>query len=83
MCINLDLDRQSFAFETPEALRRQVKQVVDTLAEPEGGLMVFASCYGLNIPLDNMEALAQALEDYCLAGSGVVRYSHTEGLLSA
>ncbi len=67
MCINLDLDRQSFAFATPAELRRQVKEVVDTLAAPEGGLMVMASCWGTNIPLENIKALAEALEDYCLA----------------
>jgi len=67
MCVNLDLDRQGFAFATPSELRQQVREGVKALAKPEGGLMVAASVYDENVPLENMEALAQALEDYCLA----------------
>jgi len=69
MCINLDLDRQMFPFCAPEDITRQVKDVVETLNSPEGGLMVVGAVYGDNVPLENIEALCRALEEFCLGGS--------------
>lgn len=63
--INLDLDRQGFPFMTPLEVRDQIHQVVDTLALPEGGLMVMAQFYGADIPLENIAAGMEAMEDYC------------------
>ncbi len=68
MCINLDLDRQMFPFCRPEDIRRQVREVVQTLGSPRGGLMVFGSIYGGDTPLENIEALCKAMEGYCLKG---------------
>lgn len=65
LCVNLDLDRQSFPFITPAEMRAQVREVVDTLALPEGGLMVLAQFYGADIPLANIAACLEAMEDYC------------------
>ncbi len=64
LCINLDLDRQSFPFLTPGQLRDQVKRSVDELADTRGGLMLMAQVYG-EVPMANIEALADALEDFC------------------
>ena len=64
MRINLDLDRQGFPFMTPEELRDQVRQAVDELADPRGGLMLMAQVYG-EVPLRNIHALAEALEEFC------------------
>lgn len=66
LCANVDLDRQSFPFLTPPQLRAQVKEVVDRMAAPEGGLMIWASVVGDNVPLRNIEAICRAMEDYCL-----------------
>jgi uroporphyrinogen decarboxylase len=66
MCINLDLDRQMFPFCKPEDIRRQVKEVVDKLALPQGGLMVWGVIGGDDVPLENIEALCEAMEKYCL-----------------
>lgn len=66
LCANVDLDRQMFAFCTPEDIRQQVKNVVETMELQEGGLMVSGSIYGSNVPLDNIDALCKAVEDYCL-----------------
>jgi uroporphyrinogen decarboxylase len=63
--INLDLDRQGFPFMTPQEVRDQIHEVVDTLALPEGGLMVMAQFYGADIPLANIAAGMEAMEDYC------------------
>ena len=61
--IQLDLDRQLFAFATPEQLDEHVRTAVETLYRPEGGLVVFASVSGAS--LEQMDALASALTRYC------------------
>ena len=65
MCINLDLDRQMFPFCKPADIRQQVKEAVEALHAPEGGLMIFASISGANVPLENIEAICQAFEAFC------------------
>jgi threonine aldolase len=51
---------------TPEQIREQVKQVVDVMGSPEGGLMLCASAWGTDVPLRNIEAICDAMEEYCL-----------------
>jgi uroporphyrinogen decarboxylase len=65
LCANVDLDRQGFPFMTPAEIRQQVKEVVDTMALPEGGLMLLAAFFGADVPLRNIAALCEAMEDYC------------------
>lgn len=65
LCANLDLDRQSFAFLTPAQTRDQVREVVEVMAEPEGGLMLSGSVWGEDVPLGNIAALCDALEEFC------------------
>ena len=67
MCINLDLDRQMYAFCTPEDIWQQVRTSVETLNLPHGGLMVSGSVHGDNVPLKNIKALCAACESICLA----------------
>lgn len=67
LCAKVDLDRQSFPFLGPEQLRAQVKEVVDRMAAPEGGLMIWAAISAADVPLRNIEALCEAMEDYCLS----------------
>jgi hypothetical protein len=66
VCVNLDLDRQSFAFSTPKEIRAMVGDGVKRLSSPQGGLMVQGSVYDEVTPLENIEALCQALEEHCL-----------------
>jgi uroporphyrinogen decarboxylase len=66
LCINLDLDRQSFPFLTPGQLRDQVASVVDALYDSRGGLMLLAAIYG-DIPFRNIAALCEAFEELCFA----------------
>ncbi len=66
MCADLDLDRQSFPFLSPRELRAQVKEVVDRMAAPEGGLMIWAAISTDDVPLRSIGALCEAMEDYCL-----------------
>ena len=65
MCAQVDLDRQGFAFMTPAEIREQVKQVVDAVAAPEGGLIVYAEFSAGVTPLRNIAAMLEAMEDYC------------------
>ena len=61
----MDLDRQSFPFAKPAEIRDQIKEVVDVMADPKGGLIVGTGIYGGDVPLKNIEAICEAMEDYC------------------
>jgi uroporphyrinogen decarboxylase len=63
VCVNLDLDRQLFPFATPRQIDDHIRQAVDHLGSPEGGLWLAAEC-GPDVPLDNIEAICVALERY-------------------
>lgn len=65
LCAMVDLDRQSFPFLDPKEIRQQVKEVVDAMALPEGGLGLVAAIYGTDVSLHNIAALCEAIEDYC------------------
>ena len=65
VCVTVDLDRQSFPFLSPAELREQIKQVVEVLAEPEGGLMLSAGVWGGDVSLENIEAICAAMEEFC------------------
>jgi len=66
ICIDLDLDRQSFPFATPEKIDKQIKDAVDTLNLPEGGLMLKAEISDPNIPFENIKAICEAYMKYCV-----------------
>ncbi|NLF00381.1 MAG: hypothetical protein GX601_05315 [Anaerolineales bacterium] len=67
LCADVDLDRQGFPFMTPADIRAQLRDVVRVMGAPEGGLMMLASVYGADVPLANIQALCDAMEDYCLS----------------
>lgn len=66
ICVDLDLDRQMFPFCKPADIRQQVKEAVEELYLPEGGLMMKAEIYDVNVPLENIETLCQAMEEFCI-----------------
>jgi len=66
MCIDLDLDRQMFPFCKPADVKRQIREAVEKLYLPEGGLMMKAEIYGADVPLENIEAICRAMEESCL-----------------
>jgi len=68
LCANVDLDRQGFAFMTPAEIREHIRQTVEVMYAPEGGLMVAASVWDPLTSLQNIEAICAALEDYCFRG---------------
>ena len=61
--INLDLDRQLFPFATPKQLHDHVAECVKALYLPEGGLGLNLEI-GVDVPLENAEALLEAVEEY-------------------
>jgi uroporphyrinogen decarboxylase len=63
VCVDLDLDRQLFPFCDPKAIDDHVRQAVETLGAPEGGLWLKAEI-GFDVPLENVEAICSALEKY-------------------
>jgi hypothetical protein len=65
LCVVVDLDQQGFPFMTPSDVREQIREVVDALAMPEGGLMLRAHVNDTKTPLDTIEALMEAMEAYC------------------
>ena len=67
ICINLDLDRQMFAFCRPSDIKEQVKEGVERLSLPEGGLTMGCDVIDPNTPLENIEAMCEIGEEYCLA----------------
>jgi hypothetical protein len=65
LCASVDLDQQGFPFMSPEAIRAQVREVVETLGAPEGGLMLSACIDDPQVSLQNIAALVEAMEEYC------------------
>lgn len=63
VCVDLDLDRQKFPFWKPADIDRHVKEAVEVLGSPEGGLWLKAEI-GDDVPLENVEAICAALEKY-------------------
>lgn len=65
LAVNLDLDRQLFPFCTPADIDEHIKEAVVKLGSKEGGLMLSAECEP-DVPLENIEAICNALEKYRL-----------------
>lgn len=63
ICINLDLDRQMFPFAAPAQIHEHIRECVEALYLPEGGLMLAAEC-AADVPLQNIEAICDALEEF-------------------
>jgi uroporphyrinogen decarboxylase len=63
VCIDLDIDRQHLIpYGTPAQIRNYVREVVQKLGTKQGGLMLYAEVHPPT-PLENIEALAQALSE--------------------
>jgi hypothetical protein len=65
VCVSLDLNRQMFPYWKPADIDAHVREAVETLGSPEGGLWLGAEI-GEDVPLENVEAIACALEKYSL-----------------
>ena len=66
VCIELDVDRQKVTFGgTPQEIDDLIREEVEKLGAPEGGLMMIYGLYP-GTSLENAEAVANALEKYAL-----------------
>ncbi len=66
VCIDLDIDRQSItARGTPAQIDALIREEVERLGSPAGGLMMIYGLYP-GVPLENVEALMDAMEKYAL-----------------
>lgn len=63
VCVDLDLDRQMMPFCTPGDIDAHIRQAVEALGSPAGGLWLKGEC-GPDVPLANIEAICQAMERY-------------------
>ena len=63
VCVDLDLDRQLFPFCTPEDIDDHVREAVEKLGSPKGGLWIHAEVDD-GVPLVNIEALCIAMQKY-------------------
>ena len=63
VCLDLDLDRQRLPFWHPDDIDTHVREAVEILGRPEGGLWLTAEI-GDDVPLENVEAVCTALERY-------------------
>ena len=59
--IMLDLDRQLFPFATPKDLRDHVRETVEKMYMPEGGLGINIEI-GMEVPLENIDALFDEMD---------------------
>ncbi len=63
VCVDLDLDRQLFPFCTPDDIDAHVREAVERLGSPEGGLWLKGEIDD-GVPLENIEAVCAALMKY-------------------
>jgi len=64
ICIDLDIDRQQITcFGSPEQIDDLIRQEVEKLGSPEGGLMMIYGLYP-SVPLENVKAIMGAMERY-------------------
>lgn len=63
MCVKVDFDRQKLPFWRPMQIEQHVAEIVQRLGSPEGGLVLW-TWLTPDVPLDNIEALAVAIEKY-------------------
>jgi len=63
VCVDLDLDRQQFPFWNAAEIDTHVREAIEALGSPEGGLWLKAEI-GDDVPLENVEAICATLEKY-------------------
>jgi uroporphyrinogen decarboxylase len=67
LCALVDLDEQMLPYGTPEEIEEQVREIVQSVGTPEGGLMLYA-IPSSDVPLVNIDAICRAWMKYRDAG---------------
>ena len=66
LCIDLDIDRQRITpFGTPAQIDAHIKESVEKISTPQGGLMLMYGLYP-GVPLENVKAVMDAMEKYSM-----------------
>jgi hypothetical protein len=66
VCIDLDIDRQQVTrFGDPDKIDELIREEVEKLGSPEGGLMMIYGLYP-GVPLENIKAVMVAMERYAV-----------------
>jgi len=65
MCAWVDINEQMFPFCKPEDIRNMIRETVERLYLPEGGLMIMCWVGGAEVPLENLEAMCKSVEEFC------------------
>ncbi len=63
VCVDADPDRQKMPFWSPSEIESHVREIVERLGTPEGGLWIRAEV-SEDVPIENVEALCASLERY-------------------
>ena len=67
LCAMVDIDEQMLPFATPGEIDAQIREIVEKVGRPEGGLMLYA-CPSADVPLANIEAICTAWERHGASG---------------
>ena len=68
LCAMVDIDEQTLPFAQPGEIDAQIREIVNKVGTPEGGLMLYA-CPSADVPIANIEAICTAWERYCAPGT--------------
>ena len=64
VCIDLDIDRQLIVpFGSPETIRSHIREAVFKLGSEKGGLIMYSEIHA-DVPLENIDAVCTAFEDF-------------------
>ncbi len=63
LCAMVDIDQQMLPFCSPGDIDDQVREIVEKIGLPEGGLMLYA-CPTPDVPMDNIDAICRAWQRY-------------------
>ncbi len=64
ICIDIDIDRQQITrFGSPAQIDGLIREEVEKLGSPQGGLMMIYGLYP-GVPLENVKAVMDAMERY-------------------
>ncbi len=67
LCAMVDIDEQMLPFVPPAEVDAQIREIVEKVGRPEGGLMLYA-CPSADVPLANIEAICTGWERYGAPG---------------
>jgi uroporphyrinogen decarboxylase len=67
LCAMVDIDEQMLPFASPAEIKAQIREIIERVAMPEGGLMLYA-CPSADVPIKNIEAICIAWERYAAPG---------------